>query len=50
MQSAISFFFSRPEKDLFTYHLTGSVAHGDHSLCVQRHVGLAFKGLTVRNQ
>lgn len=49
-------FFLLTRKDSFTCHLTGSVAHGDHvahgghALCVQRHVGLARNGLTVRKK
>lgn len=47
MQSAISFFFSWPEKDLFTYHFIGSTARSDHffCVCVQRHIGFAFNDL-----
>lgn len=46
MQSAIPFFFFLlTRQDLFTYHFPGSMAHGDHFLCVQRHTGSTFNDL-----
>lgn len=54
------FLFSRPEKNLFTYHSlvvwpVVTMARGDHFfLCVQRHIGFAFNDLlrlenTIKN-